>query len=254
MESETAMRSPKKYEDKEGFSQVDPPTEDGMDKVVEPELKAEAEEESTISPTAWVEIEEHEDGPVTSGDTASQMVGSPAYIAPVEASSPRVRNSLSQMLLEESTESDVIAWGNAENPPPMVYHKDAPKGLKRLLKFARKSKNDANSTGWSSPSVFSEGEDDTEDSKFVNKKIAENLLRKATLHSKNNSHQKVSNDYEHPAHTNISKFNAQSLSQQLQEGHVSAPVTTTKGAREFCTPNKMDYPPAAAISEDQVYL
>ncbi|KAK4385234.1 hypothetical protein Sango_2647400 [Sesamum angolense] len=35
MESETAMRSPKKYEDKEGFSQVDPPTEDGMDKVVD---------------------------------------------------------------------------------------------------------------------------------------------------------------------------------------------------------------------------
>ncbi|KAL0401058.1 UNVERIFIED_CONTAM: hypothetical protein Slati_4135700 [Sesamum latifolium] len=303
MESETAMRSPQKYEDKEGFSQVDPPrapTEDGMDKVVEPELKAEAEEESTISPTAWVEIEEHEDDPVTSGDAASQMVGSPAYIAPVEASSPRVRNSLSQMLLEESTEPDVIAWGNAEHPPPMVYQKDAPKGLKRLLKFARKSKNEANSTGWSSPSVFSEGEDDTEDSKFVNKKSAENLLRKATLHSKNNSHQKVSNDSEHPgtifelklilfvvkqtnfiiyvvwellmttlpitqlpplgiqseiitekSQANISKFNAQSLSQQLQDGHVSAPVTTTKGTQEFCAPNKMDYPPAAAISEDQ---
>ncbi|XP_011076555.1 titin homolog [Sesamum indicum] len=233
MESETAMRSPKKYEDKEGFSQVDPPTEDGMDKVIEPELKAEAEEESTISPSAWVEMEEHEDDPVTSGATASQMVGSPAYIAPVEASSPRVRNSLSQMLLEESTESDVIAWGNAENPPPMVYQKDAPKGLKRLLKFARKSKNDANSTGWSSPSVFSEGEDDTEDSKFVNKRNAENLLRKATLHSKNNSHQKVSNDYEHPAQANISKFSAQSLSQQLQDGHVSAPMITTKATRSF---------------------
>ncbi|KAK4433452.1 hypothetical protein Salat_1107500 [Sesamum alatum] len=233
MESGTAMRSPQKYEDKEGFSQVDPTTDDGIDKMVEPELKAEAEEESTISPTAWVEIEEHEDDPITSGDNASQMVDSPAYIAPVEASSPRVRNSLSQMLLEESTEPDVIAWGNAENPPPMVYHKDAPKGLKRLLKFARKSKNEANSTGWSSPSVFSEGEDDSEDSKFVNKKSAENLLRKATLHSKNNSHQKVSNDYEHPAQANISKFSAQSLSQQLQEGHVSVPVTTTKATRSF---------------------
>ncbi|KAL0304000.1 UNVERIFIED_CONTAM: hypothetical protein Sradi_6268100 [Sesamum radiatum] len=199
-------------------------------------------------------------------DTASQMVGSPAYIAPVEASSPRVRNSLSQMLLEESTESDVIAWGNAENPPPMVYHKDAPKGLKRLLKFARKSKNDANSTGWSSPSVFSEGEDDTEDTKFVNKKSAENLLRKQPFIPRTTATRKFPMIMNTPisyvddetncvsAQANISKFNAQSLSQQLQDGHVSAPVTTTKGAREFCAPNKMDYPPAAAISEDQVYL
>ncbi|KAK6135537.1 hypothetical protein DH2020_030708 [Rehmannia glutinosa] len=133
------------------------------------------------------------------------------------------------MLLEESSEPDFVDWGNAENPPPLVYQKDAPKGFKRLLKFARKSKTEANATGWSSPSVFSEGEDDSDDPKSMSKRSAENLLRKATLHSMNNGHQKNSTDYEHPAQANISKLNSQSLSQQFQQGHVSASVTTTKG-------------------------
>ncbi|KAK6117832.1 hypothetical protein DH2020_048430 [Rehmannia glutinosa] len=172
IESGTPIESPQKCEDG-GFSQVDPTIGHDVDRLAEPDLKAEAEEESTISPTAWVEIEEHEDQPVTS----------PAHIAPVGLSSTRVRHSLSQMLLEESSEQDII-WGNAENPSTVVYQKDAPKGLKRLLKFARKSKTDANAAGWSSPSVFSEGEDDTEDSKFATRRSSENLLKKATLHSR----------------------------------------------------------------------
>ncbi|KAG8380982.1 hypothetical protein BUALT_Bualt06G0073100 [Buddleja alternifolia] len=227
--------SPQKCEDKdEGFSQVNPVIDDSIDRVEEHELKAEDEEESTISPTAWVEIEEHdEDQHVTSEDRICQMVGSPPYAAPVRISSPRVRHSLSQMLLEETSEHDIVDWGNAENPPAMVYQKDAPKGLKRLLKFARKSKNDGNATGWSTPSVASEGEDDTEDSKIVNKRSAENLLKKATLHSMNNGHQKATydaytrnaTDCEHPAQASI-----KSLSQQIMEGHVSSSVTTTKGA------------------------
>ncbi|PIN04933.1 hypothetical protein CDL12_22532 [Handroanthus impetiginosus] len=232
VESGATAKSPQKCDNEEGFSQVNDITDDGIDKIVEPESKVEVEEESTISPTAWVEIQEHEDHSITSGDIC-QMVDSPTHIAPVGVSSPRVRHSLSQMLLEESSEPDVIDWGNAENPQQMVYHKDAPKGLKRLLKFARKSKTEANAAGWSSPSVFSEGEDDEEDSKFVNKRSSENLLRKATLHSKNNGHQKSSTDYEHRAQANVSRFSAQSLSQQLQEGHVSASVTTSKATRSF---------------------
>lgn len=198
----------------------------------EPEAETEAEEESTISPTAWVEIEE-QDHSMTSGEHNSQMVVSPAYKAPVGATSPRVRHSLSQMLLEESSEPDTIDWGNAENPPAMVYQKDAPKGLKRLLKFARKSKNDANSTGWSSPSVFSEGEDDSEDSKFPSKRSSENLLRIATHQSKNNGHQKYLSDTDHHAQASIRRLDAHSLSQQFQEGNVSASVTTTKATRSF---------------------
>ncbi|KAL0382243.1 UNVERIFIED_CONTAM: hypothetical protein Scaly_0511600 [Sesamum calycinum] len=233
IESGSPTESPQRCGDKEVFTQVSPSIRDAIDREVQPELKVGAEEEPTISPTAWVEIEENEDQPPRS----SEHICQPGSLVPVGLSGERVRHSLSQMLLEESSEQDVVDWGNAENPPPMAYQKDAPKGLKRLLKFARKSKTDSNATGWSSPSVFSEGEDDTEDSKSVSKRSYENLLKKATLHSKNNGHQKAtyetyqknSPDYEHPAQANIRKFSAQSLSQQLQEGHVSASVTTAKG-------------------------
>ncbi|XP_057778487.1 uncharacterized protein LOC130997244 [Salvia miltiorrhiza] len=239
-DSGTSTRSPPRCNDKEDVGEVNPTTADSTGRVEELELKAgvyaeaevEAEEESTISPTAWVEIEE-QDHSMNSVEHSNPMVVSPAYKAPIGASSPRVRHSLSQMLLEESSEPDSIDWGIAENPPAMVYHKDAPKGLKRLLKFARKSKTDANSTGWSSPSVFSEGEDDSEDSRFASKRSAENLLRIATHHSKNNGHQKNFSDYEHSAQASIRKLDAQSLSQQFQEGNVSASMTTTKATRSF---------------------
>ncbi|KAG6416011.1 hypothetical protein SASPL_123432 [Salvia splendens] len=234
-ESGTSTKSPPQCNVKEDAGEVNPTTGDSTARVEEPKLKAdadaEAEEELTISPTAWVEIEEH-DHSMISVEHGNQKVVSPAYKAPIEASSPRIRHSLSQMLLEESSEPDSSEWGIAENPPAMVYHKDAPKGLKRLLKFARKSKTDANSTGWSSPSVFSEGEDDSDDSRFTSKRSAENLLRIATHHSKNNGHQKNS-DYEQHAQASTRKLDAQSLSQQFQEGNVSASVTVTKATRSF---------------------
>ncbi|KAL0341168.1 UNVERIFIED_CONTAM: hypothetical protein Sradi_4633600 [Sesamum radiatum] len=170
IESGSPAESPQRCGDKEVFTQVSPSIHDAIDREVQPELKVGAEEEPTISPTAWVEIEENEDQPPRSSEYSCQ----PGSLVPVGLSGERVRHSLSQMLLEESSEQDVIDWGNAENPPPMAYQKDAPKGLKRLLKFARKSKTDSNATGWSSPSVFSEGEDDTEDSKSVSKRSYEN--------------------------------------------------------------------------------
>uniref|UniRef100_A0A5B7B807 Uncharacterized protein n=1 Tax=Davidia involucrata TaxID=16924 RepID=A0A5B7B807_DAVIN len=241
LELETQVDSQQKCDDTESFDQVTAIGDDSFKGTAECALKTEAEEESIISPLAWVEIEEHQDLPIPVDDSTCQ-IASPANVAPVVTSSPRVRHSLSQMLLEESSEPD-FEWGNAENPPAMVYQKDSPKGLKRLLKFARKSRTDANLTGWSSPSAFSEGDDDNEESKAVRNKNPDNLLRKAALHGKNCGLQKTSSSdaFEKnsaacellSAQSNTSKFTAQSSSQKLQEGHVSAAATTTKATRSF---------------------
>lgn len=222
------LNSPQKYEDRDSCNKVTPDNEDDFGKMEETSLKREVEEESNISPSAWVVMEEQEDQVLPCNDGFGPNE-SPTDIATVRISSPRVRHSLSQMLLEESSE-DVIDWGNAENPPTMVYQKDVPKGLKRLLKFARKSKTDSNSTGVSSPSVFSDGEEDPEDSKLLTKSSSDNLLKKATLHAKHSGQAKLSSeDYELSAQTSIGKIAAQ----KLQASRLSAPASTTKASRSF---------------------
>ncbi|KAE8662534.1 Glutamine-rich protein 23 [Hibiscus syriacus] len=153
-------------------------------------------EESTISPTAWVEIDEHQNLPDQCDDQTGEIASS-ACIAPVESASPRVRHSLSQMLQEESSEADTTEWGNAE-----------------ILQQC--------------PSVFSEGEDDTEDSKVYNKKNADNLLRKAALHAKNYEHNLDAHELP-SAQSGISAFDMQ----KSRKGSVSATASTTKGTRSF---------------------
>ncbi|KAK4363529.1 hypothetical protein RND71_018770 [Anisodus tanguticus] len=247
-ESVIQLNSPQEYEDRESCNKVTPDNEDDFGRMEESPLKREVEEESNISPSAWVVIEEQEDQalPCNDGFGPNESL---TDAATVRISSPRVRHSLSQMLLEESSE-DVIDWGNAENPPTMVYQKDVPKGLKRLLKFARKSKTDPNSTGVSSPSVFSEGEDDPEDSKLLTKSSSDNLLKKGTLHAKHSGQPKLSSEeYELSAlfhnsiidkpyidrtsilaaQTSIGKIAAQ----KLQASRLSAPASTTKASRSF---------------------
>lgn len=199
MEMETKLNDQQMISETECFNPPAANNEESSKDTTEFSLKVQTEEESAISPSAWVEIEEEENQdlqPIPCHDNNSNLT-SPANAVPREISSPRVRHSLSQMLQEESSEADATEWGNAENPPPMIYQKDAPKGLKRLLKFARKSKGDASSTGWSSPSVFSEGEDDSEDSKAASRRNADNLLRKAALQATNYNLQRtsLSDDY-----------------------------------------------------------
>ncbi|XP_028080840.1 uncharacterized protein LOC114282387 isoform X1 [Camellia sinensis] len=243
LESETQLTNEQKCDDTVISEQV---TANGDDNsfimVTESALKTEAEEEeSVISLTAWVEIEEDQDLPIPHEDSTCH-IASATNVAPVAMSSPRVRHSLSQMLLEESAEPDIVEWGNVENPPAMVYQKDSPKGLKRLLKFARKSRADPNLTGCPSPSVFSDGEDDAEESKAVGMKNADNTLRKAALHPKNYGQQKTSlgEGYEKnpagpemlSAQSNTSKFGAQSSYHKFQD-HNPAAATTTKATRSF---------------------
>ncbi|CAI9295825.1 unnamed protein product [Lactuca saligna] len=103
--------------------------------LVSPKRVEMSEQELVISPTAWVEAEV---------EVEEEIISSPVQsVSPVKAvkgsdgigiTSPRIRHSLSQMMLEDnSEEGDNGEWGNAEHPPALVYHKDSPKGFKRLL-------------------------------------------------------------------------------------------------------------------------
>ncbi|KVI07068.1 hypothetical protein Ccrd_014566, partial [Cynara cardunculus var. scolymus] len=153
-ETNAVSLSPTKCEESESSNQFDVSSDDGLKRIEMSEFNTITEEESTISPTAWVEIEDEnrQDEIIQCKETPIQTAGSgPTNLDAVAGvSSPRVRHSLFQMLLEETGEADSCEWGNAQHPPAMVYQKDAPKGFKRLLKFARKTKADL--TDGSSPS------------------------------------------------------------------------------------------------------
>lgn len=65
------------------------------------------------------------------------------------------------------------------------HQKDAPKGLKRLLKFGRKSRgSEAATTDWVSASTTSEGDDDLEEPRDLAGRTVDDLLRKARVQAK----------------------------------------------------------------------
>lgn len=137
--------------------------------------EGQTEDDLGISSAAWVEEANQLEAEVISeiGEQSPEACPTDTVMEPALSSSPKIRHSLSQMLQADTHEPEIIEWGNAENPPALVFQKDSPKGFKRLLKFARKSNNnstssnkgEANSNGWASPSVLSEGEDDVEEYK-----------------------------------------------------------------------------------------
>jgi len=131
----------------------------------------------------------------------------------------------------------------------LVYQKDAPKGFKRLLKFARKSKGEANVTGWASPSVLSEGEDDTEEYKAASKRSSDSLLRKVALQAKgyeppksmstgsvdcgNSSNRSMDFKAMSEVMPAQSSTHTATILDRLREGQSSAPATSTKATRSF---------------------
>ncbi|KAH7667431.1 hypothetical protein IHE45_12G057700 [Dioscorea alata] len=221
-----------------------PAAENSFMHSVEPVSEIQSDVDMGISSAAWVEVE-HQDISSSLDNCLPEAAISPELV-PIPSSSPRVRHSLSQMLQADTSEPEIVEWGNAENPPALVYQKDAPKGLKRLLKFARKSKGEANVTGWASPSVFSEGEDDSEESKAASKRNPDALLRKAALQTKGYGQQKAllsesfdggnsskrATDYR-GMHSILSGQASMSGAEKLREGHSSATSTSTKAARSF---------------------
>lgn len=188
--------------------------------VVDEEATQPPDEDMDISSAAWVEVE-HQEQEITdpNENVVAEDATSPG-IAPLPSSSPRVRHSLSQMLQADSNEPEIIEWGNAENPPAIVFHKDSPKGFKRLLKFARKNKGDNNTNGWASPSVVSEGEDELEESRGTSD--GANSSRRTFDGSKTNSILS--------AQSTTGSFNSTN-SDKLRERPVAA--TSTKASRSF---------------------
>ncbi|KAK9682730.1 hypothetical protein RND81_10G092600 [Saponaria officinalis] len=201
----------------EAHVQDDEPTE----RVTGSPGEIQSEQERVISPAAWEETDQL-DPTIQNGNWSSPA---PAIddVAAV-SSGTRVRHSLSQMLLEESSEPDIVEWGNAENPPAMIYQKDAPKGLKRLLKFTRKNKGETNGSTWASP-YTSEGEDDGDEYRSLGKRNSDNLL-KVALHSKNHGEGFVSDTEPLSARSNASNSSVRSAS-RFQDGH------NLKGTRSF---------------------
>ncbi|XP_031497219.1 flocculation protein FLO11-like [Nymphaea colorata] len=198
-----------------------------------------------VTDLIWAQMDQQEKQLIQESAPSEPTVVTPE----LSMRSPRVRHSLSQMLQADSGEAGIAnEWGNAENPPALVYQKDSPKGFKRLLKFARKNRGgDSITTGWGSSPVLSEGEDDNDEPKGFNKRNIDALLRKSAPHVKGFGHQKavIQGSYDggnsskrsleyNALHEYVPKHFTQSSSPKLREDQVSsAAAASSKASRSF---------------------
>ncbi|GMH19361.1 hypothetical protein Nepgr_021202 [Nepenthes gracilis] len=235
-EQETQAEQHPSSGDNERSSEI-PEVDETIGKIASFPVEIQPQEEQIISLASWVE-NGHQDLHIPICSSTSQSA-SPAHAAEMVPSGARVRQSLSQMLLEDICEHAVSEWGTAENPP-MVYQKDAPKGLKRLLKFARKGRGEAIVTGSSSPST-SEGDGDFDECKIDTKRNNDIMLRRDALQGKKYGQQGYTSeafernfsDSEPLAgarrNTGISSPHG---SNKFQQGHASSSAAT-KATRSF---------------------
>ncbi|GLJ37365.1 hypothetical protein SUGI_0758250 [Cryptomeria japonica] len=129
-------------------------------------------------------------------------------------------------------------WGKAQKivlatAPQQPHHKDAPKGLKRLLKFGRKN------SGY-------EGGDDTEETKDLASRSGDDLLRRTGIQAKAHLPGQISFDFASlNGHEEIGSFPEQSLTRSIEssipvpsgnfksrEDHLSG-TNTLKAPRSF---------------------
>ncbi|WOL06827.1 muscle M-line assembly protein unc-89-like isoform X2 [Canna indica] len=198
-----------------------------------PVAEIQREEEIGISSAAWVEVEHQEVSTANDAGLLEVSVANAVVSLPIPSSD--VRHSLSQMLQADNNEPGIIEWGNAENPPAIIHHKDAPKGLKRLLMFARKSKGEAHVTGWASPSIYSEGVDVPEDSKDPHKKNLD-TRRKAVLQAKGFGQQNsIPSENLHAGNSSKNAVEYRGVHDVTpgHDGHISSTAASTKSRSFF---------------------
>lgn len=134
------------------------------------------------SPASWNSHMHH---------SLSQMLEASDFDASADSpiGSPASWNSHSISQMMDASDTDAVKtrkkWGSAQKPVLAVsqqVHKDAPKGFKRLLKFGRKSRgSETVMTDCVSASATSEGDDDTEDTRDLAVRSADDLMRKSRM-------------------------------------------------------------------------
>lgn len=150
---------------------------------------------TNFSTSMTVGLDSPVDSPASSNSHMHHSLSQMLEVSDFDASadspmgSPTSWNSHSLSQIMDTSDTDAVRtrkrWGSAQKPILAVsqqVHKDAPKGFKRLLKFGRKSRgSETVMTDCVSASATSEGDDDTEDTRDLAVRSADDLLRKSRM-------------------------------------------------------------------------